>query len=119
MPLFKFLSSGDMKIKIFVSTRLERLKYKIKSNFWPQDSTEGYDMHECIWGKLQNIIPQETSHRKMDKGNPQGETKRRSKLGEETTKEYPNPQRKIFNNKLPLWEQGLASFLIKPQNWKG
>ena len=28
MPLFKFLQFGDMKVEIFVSTRLERLENK-------------------------------------------------------------------------------------------
>ena len=35
MPLFKFLLSGDMKIKIFVSTRLKVLKY-ITRKFCPK-----------------------------------------------------------------------------------
>ena len=35
LPLFKFLLSGDMKIKIFVSTRLKVLKYIIR-NFCPK-----------------------------------------------------------------------------------
>ena len=34
LPLFKFLLSGDMKIGIFISTRLKGLKYRIH-NFWP------------------------------------------------------------------------------------
>ena len=44
LPLFKYLQLGDVKIGIFVSTRLERLKYK-QTQFLALRCHKRYDMH--------------------------------------------------------------------------
>ena len=44
LPLFKYLQLGDVEIGIFVSTRLERLKYK-QTQFLALRCHKRYDMH--------------------------------------------------------------------------
>ena len=44
LPLFKYLQLGDVKIGIFISTRMERLKYK-QTQFLALRCHKRYDMH--------------------------------------------------------------------------
>ena len=67
LPLFKCLPSGDIKMEIFVSTRLEILEYTKDPIFIPKMPQNANDMHAARREKRkQNLVGDDQQRARHD-----------------------------------------------------